>query len=78
MEKVEETTKQRERIERLKAQDGGEGEREREHRLKSMRRRLEETKIWADINDPLVKKRFEDGDGMSPYTRLILHSKPAC
>lgn len=28
-----------------------------------MRHRLEKEKIWADINDPLVKKRFEDGMG---------------
>ena len=36
---------------------------QKEHRLRSMRHRLEDLKIWADINDPLVKKRFEDGMG---------------
>ena len=29
-----------------------------------MRRELERLKVLADINDPMVKKRFEDGDGM--------------
>jgi large subunit ribosomal protein L35 len=33
-------------------------------RLDSMRRHLEYLKIQADINDPLIKKRFEDGQGM--------------
>jgi len=28
-----------------------------------MRRHLEYLKVQADINDPLVKKRFEDGEG---------------
>ena len=31
--------------------------------LRSMQARLEKLKILADINDPLVKKRFEDGKG---------------
>ncbi|KAF2212946.1 hypothetical protein CERZMDRAFT_39842 [Cercospora zeae-maydis SCOH1-5] len=35
----------------------------KENALRDMRRRLEVTKILADINDPMVKKRFEDGEG---------------
>jgi large subunit ribosomal protein L35 len=35
----------------------------KEHSLKLMRKKLEAYKIEADINDPLVKKRFEDGMG---------------
>lgn len=35
----------------------------KEIRLSSMRRHLEWLKIQADINDPLVKKKFEDGQG---------------
>jgi len=35
----------------------------RDKKLQDMRHRLEKEKIWADINDPLVKKRFEDGMG---------------
>lgn len=57
---------ERGRIARLQAQDpavsGGEIEKDR--RLTSMRKYLEELKIFADINDPAIKKRFEDGEGM--------------
>ncbi|GIZ37210.1 hypothetical protein CKM354_000066400 [Cercospora kikuchii] len=35
----------------------------KEKSLYDMRRKLEATKILADINDPMVKKRFEDGQG---------------
>lgn len=55
------------RISTLAAQDvstinGGEIHKQR--RLDSMKRYLEHLKIQADINDPLIKKRFEDGEGM--------------
>jgi large subunit ribosomal protein L35 len=30
-----------------------------------MRRYLERLKILADINDPMIKKRFEDAEGKS-------------
>lgn len=71
VEKVEEIRMQQGRIERLQARvdgmSGEEGERgmvaKEEHRLRSMRKRLEELKILADINDPVVKKKFEDGFG---------------
>jgi len=36
----------------------------RQIRLAAMRKHLEYLKIQADINDPLIKKRFEDGDGL--------------
>ena len=71
--KVEEITRYRERIQRLGASEvPPENEAQKEHRLRSMRRRLEETKILADINDPLVKKRFEDGKGMFINTHIHL------
>ena len=55
---------QRERIEKLKAKNvAPQDEAHREKQLRSMRTRLEEQKIFADINDPVVKKKFEDGDG---------------
>ena len=41
------------------------GEENKQRRLESMRRKLEQYKILADINDPLVKKKFEDGHGMN-------------
>jgi large subunit ribosomal protein L35 len=40
------------------------GEENKQRKLDSMRRMLEQYKILADINDPLVKKKFEDGHGM--------------
>ncbi|OAQ75908.1 ribosomal protein 35 [Purpureocillium lilacinum] len=39
------------------------GQRMRDTRLASLRRHVERLKILADANDPLVKKRFEDGLG---------------
>lgn len=63
--KLEEIKMQRERIEKLKQKNvAPEDEGARNHRLKSMRERLEYTKILADINDPMVKRTFEDKQGM--------------
>jgi large subunit ribosomal protein L35 len=39
-------------------------QRHKDDRMISLRDHLEELKILADINDPLVKKKFEDGQGM--------------
>lgn len=65
-EKLQQIEVERARISKLQAQEpavsGGEIEKQR--RLKSMRKYLEELKILADINDPVIKKRFEDGEGM--------------
>jgi len=72
-EKIEVIEQQRDRIERLKAQDpsvsGGEFQKSR--RVDSMQRHLEKLKIFADINDPMVKKRFEDDQGMLMLKILI-------
>lgn len=64
-EKIRQIEVQRARIERLKEQvvSGPGAEAMKKHRLESMRRHLEHMKILADINDPLVKKKFEDGEG---------------
>lgn len=43
------------------------GEAMKARRVDSARKYLEELKIQADINDPLVKRRFEDGLGMFPF-----------
>ena len=50
------------RIQALNAEEAG-GDRSRKTQLDSLRRYLERLKILADINDPLVKKKFEDGQG---------------
>ena len=64
--KLQEIQMQRERIQKLSEQSvPPEQEGMREQRLRSMRERLEYSKILADINDPMVKKTFEDKQGMS-------------
>lgn len=66
-EKVRQIQIQRQRIARLLEQDPSisGGEQQKTKRLESMRKHLEHLKILADINDPLVKKKFEDGQGSS-------------
>jgi large subunit ribosomal protein L35 len=66
-EKLEMIKTERLRISNLVAADASTikgGELLKQRRLESMRRYLEYLKIQADINDPLIKKRFEDGEGM--------------
>lgn len=71
-EKLEAIRVQRERIARLKEQNVAlQDQAKKEHRLESMRRRLEELKILADINDPIVKRRFEDGFGKRSWTSNV-------
>jgi large subunit ribosomal protein L35 len=50
------------------------GEKMKEKRLASMRNHLEWLKIQADINDPLIKKRFEDGLGTNMFMRSIKYA----
>ena len=65
-EKIRQIEVFRVRLQRLKEQDAAisGGEREKDHRIRSMERKIEDIKVLADINDPMVKKRFEDGKGM--------------
>lgn len=66
-EKIQAIQRERLRISNLMALDSSMvtgGERQKQNRLDSMRKHLEYLKIQADINDPLIKKRFEDGEGM--------------
>lgn len=67
-EKLKQIEVERARIARLKDADPelSGGELRKQNRLRSMNRTLEKLKILADINDPMVKKRFEDGLGNSP------------
>ncbi|KAK0125499.1 hypothetical protein ONS95_000493 [Cadophora gregata] len=65
-EKLKLIATERLRISNLVAMDASSlrgGEATKQKRLESMRRHLEYLKIQADINDPLIKKRFEDGEG---------------
>jgi len=75
-EKLEQIEEERKRIARLEARDSSQcgGEVVKRAKLIAMRKCLEELKIKADINDPVIKKRFEDGDGIR-YVFLILSFK---
>lgn len=67
-EKLEEIRKMREKIARFEAlsvEEAG-GKQVRNSRLGGMKAHLDGLVIKADINDPVVKKKFEDGDGMIP------------
>ena len=63
--KIKQINVERDRLTRLRAQDASVsgGEQAKQRRIVSMEQYIEKLKILADINDPLVKKRFEDGAG---------------
>ena len=66
-EKVAKIIAETEKIKRIEATDpsvyrGGEAYKQK--RLESLRDYVEKLKILADINDPVVKRRFEDGKGV--------------
>lgn len=71
-EKVAKIQEELEKISLLEIKDAAllkGGQAMKDTKLASLRRHVEQLKIRADINDPLVKKRFEDGLGKR---RLIL------
>ncbi|KAF2014849.1 PEBP-like protein [Aaosphaeria arxii CBS 175.79] len=78
-EKLEQIQTQSLRISNLLSQDPSVsgGAQAKEARLRSMRNRLEELIILADINDPIVKKKFEDGQGdmNKPIYRYLADQK---
>lgn len=63
--KIKDIEVQQVRIKNLMEQDPAVsgGPMAKEQRLKSMRKHLDELVILADINDPVVKRKFEDGQG---------------
>lgn len=65
---------ERKRIAKVQTQDAAElgGEARKKGRLIAMHKYLEHLKILADSNDPIIKKRFEDGLGNSVLSLLIL------
>lgn len=71
-EKVKAIETMQARIARLEAQDPAVSgsELQKENRLRSMHNQLKELKLLADINDPLVKKAFEDKKGSSCCSQL--------
>ncbi|PLB44348.1 PEBP-like protein [Aspergillus steynii IBT 23096] len=78
-EKLKDVTAMREKIARLEAiptEEAG-GEQVKKSKLGAMQRHLEHLKILADINDPIVKKKFEDGQGdmSKPIYRFLADRK---
>lgn len=72
-EKIKQIETERTRIQRLRDADASTtpgGEAHRATRLKAMEAHLEKLKIYADINDPNVKRRFEDGKGRCTVSSL--------
>ena len=59
---IEEERKRIKKVQETPAERLG-GEMSKKGKLVAMQKYLEDMKIWADINDPMVKKRFEDGMG---------------
>ncbi|KAJ4306494.1 mitochondrial 54S ribosomal protein YmL35 [Collariella sp. IMI 366227] len=79
-EKVAKIISETAKIKRLEEADASTfrgGEKFKQRRLESMRKYVEELKILADINDPLVKRRFEDGQGdmNKPVYRFLAERK---
>ncbi|KAJ5719342.1 hypothetical protein N7493_007797 [Penicillium malachiteum] len=78
VQKLEEIESMRQKIARLEAQpvEAG-GENSRKSRLTAMQLHLENLKVLADINDPLVKRKFEDGlgDMSKPIYRYLADRK---
>ena len=67
--KLRQIEQERRRIRSVVARpDAALGGRERKRAtLGSMLAHLERLKILADVNDPVIKKRFEDGDGANSF-----------
>ncbi|KAJ6102717.1 hypothetical protein N7486_005144 [Penicillium sp. IBT 16267x] len=77
--KIEEIESMRQKIARVQAQpvEQAGGEISRKSRVTAMQQHLEKLKILADINDPLVKRKFEDGQGdmSKPIYRYLADRK---
>ncbi|KAJ5881150.1 uncharacterized protein N7473_012203 [Penicillium subrubescens] len=78
-EKLKEIESMRQKIARVEAQTVEEagGEQVQKSRVRAMQLHLERLKIHADINDPLVKRKFEDGlgDMSKPIYRFLADRK---
>ncbi|MCJ1379992.1 hypothetical protein MMC17_003095 [Xylographa soralifera] len=67
-EKLQQIEEERRRIAKAEALDPARcgGDAGKKGKLVAMHKYLEQLKVLADVNDPLIKKRFEDGLGRSP------------
>lgn len=68
-EKVQQIAEMRKRIAHWQAIPAAAmgGEYVKKGKLVRMQKHLEDLKVLADINDPVIKKRFEDGQGMALF-----------
>ena len=76
-EKLKQIDSQRRRIDFIRDKDAAlmGGGHIKKGRLMAMERHLEDLKILADVNDPVIKKRFEDGQSKH-YHCLDLRGTP--
>lgn len=67
--KLKDITREQARVDRLRALSDEEagGANVKKSKLGAMEKHLENLKVWADINDPVVKRKFEDGQGMNHF-----------
>jgi large subunit ribosomal protein L35 len=72
-EKVKQIDEMRVKISRVVAMDDAAcgGKAKKTIRVDSMKKELERLKVMADINDPIVKKKFEDGQGTTSPTFIF-------
>ena len=65
-EKLQALSKEIAKVQKLEATPADQvpgGQARKDMRLASLRKHIEDLKVLADINDPIVKRRFEDGLG---------------
>ncbi|KAK7713752.1 mitochondrial 54S ribosomal protein YmL35 [Diaporthe eres] len=77
LEELKQTSVEIAKLEQRPADAYRAGEQFKQKKLDSLRRHLESLKIQADINDPAVKRKFEDGlaDFSKPIYRHFAHEK---
>lgn len=63
--KLKDIAKEQARLDRLRSLSDEEagGANAKRSKIGAMEKHLENLKIWADINDPVIKRKFEDGQG---------------
>lgn len=67
LEAISETSEEIRKLEARPADVYRAGEHHKQKKLDSLRRHLEYLKIQADINDPAVRRKWEDGHGKLPH-----------
>lgn len=76
LEAIKETAEEIRKLEARPADVYRAGEHHKQKKLGSLRRHLDYLKVQADINDPAVLRKFEDGHGAFPTTNRVGESPP--